>query len=77
VAYIQFVKSREKLTLFGVFSLSKTLAGPHWYFPGDSGGPIILPGVTPEEDVQVGIVSWYVTCVDTYKKRMKCDIDFI
>jgi hypothetical protein len=28
--------------------------------PGDSGGPIILPGKTPEEDVQVGIISWYV-----------------
>lgn len=30
--------------------------------PGDSGGPIILPGDTPEEDVQVGVISWYVPC---------------
>lgn len=36
-------------------------------FPGDSGGPIILPGQTPEEDLQVGIISWYVNQICDYK----------
>ncbi|KAG7367516.1 trypsin [Nitzschia inconspicua] len=31
---------------------------------GDSGGPVILPGATPEEDVQVGIISWGEDCAD-------------
>jgi secreted trypsin-like serine protease len=26
---------------------------------GDSGGPVILPGNSLMEDIQVGIVSWY------------------
>jgi secreted trypsin-like serine protease len=30
---------------------------------GDSGGPIILPGEDPRQHIQVGIISWYVTCV--------------
>mmetsp|Transcript_4522 Transcript_4522/g.8079 ORF Transcript_4522/g.8079 Transcript_4522/m.8079 type:complete len:348 (+) Transcript_4522:939-1982(+) len=29
---------------------------------GDSGGPLIVQGNSPEEDVQVGIVSWGVGC---------------
>jgi len=29
---------------------------------GDSGGPMILQGVAPEKDVQVGIVSWGWEC---------------
>jgi len=32
---------------------------------GDSGGPYILLGNTPEEDVQVGVVSWAVQCSKT------------
>lgn len=29
---------------------------------GDSGGPLIIKGDSPEEDVQVGIVSWGIGC---------------
>lgn len=29
---------------------------------GDSGGPLIIKGDTPEEDVQVGIISWGIGC---------------
>jgi secreted trypsin-like serine protease len=36
---------------------------------GDSGGPIIIPGLTPAEDVQVGIVSWYVRRRKTQKRQ--------
>lgn len=30
------------------------------YCSGDSGGPVFLQGQSPAEDIQVGIVSWYV-----------------
>jgi len=29
---------------------------------GDSGGPLILKGNSPEEDVQIGVVSWGIGC---------------
>ena len=29
---------------------------------GDSGGPLVIKGNTPEEDIQVGIVSWGIGC---------------
>jgi hypothetical protein len=29
---------------------------------GDSGSPLIIRGVTPEEDIQVGVVSWGLEC---------------
>jgi len=32
---------------------------------GDSGGPYIIMGNTPEEDVQVGVVSWAVNCASS------------
>mmetsp|Transcript_33047 Transcript_33047/g.80325 ORF Transcript_33047/g.80325 Transcript_33047/m.80325 type:complete len:572 (+) Transcript_33047:544-2259(+) len=31
---------------------------------GDSGGPVIVPGDTPADDIQVGIVSWGEDCAD-------------
>lgn len=31
---------------------------------GDSGGPLIIKGATPEDDVQVGIVSWGQGCAN-------------
>ena len=31
---------------------------------GDSGGPVIVPGSIPADDVQVGIVSWGEDCAD-------------
>jgi len=31
---------------------------------GDSGGPLIVQGNTPEEDIQVGIVSWGKRCAE-------------
>jgi trypsin len=33
---------------------------------GDSGGPLILMGDNPEEDVQVGLVSWGITCAGDF-----------
>lgn len=32
---------------------------------GDSGGPYIVLGSTPDEDVQVGVVSWAVNCASS------------
>lgn len=32
---------------------------------GDSGGPYIMMGDTPDEDVQVGVVSWAVNCANS------------
>lgn len=29
---------------------------------GDSGGPLIVPGETPEDDEQIGVVSWGIGC---------------
>ncbi|EJK54546.1 hypothetical protein THAOC_25819 [Thalassiosira oceanica] len=29
---------------------------------GDSGGPLVIKGNTPEEDIQVGVVSWGIGC---------------
>ena len=33
---------------------------------GDSGGPLILKGDTPDEDVQIGVVSWGISCAGNY-----------
>mmetsp|Transcript_18092 Transcript_18092/g.36442 ORF Transcript_18092/g.36442 Transcript_18092/m.36442 type:complete len:129 (-) Transcript_18092:104-490(-) len=33
---------------------------------GDSGGPLIVKGDSPEEDIQVGIVSWGSGCANNF-----------
>jgi secreted trypsin-like serine protease len=51
------IPKNETLTVFFVVFLL------HWYCNtsvGDSGGPLIARGNSPEEDLLVGIVSWYV-----------------
>lgn len=48
---------------------------------GDSGGPYIMLGNTPQEDVQVGVVSWAVECSKTefpmVGSRTSAAVDFI
>jgi len=48
---------------------------------GDSGGPYIVRGDSPEEDVQVGVVSWAVNCASAVfpmvGSRTSASVDFI
>jgi hypothetical protein len=44
---------------------------------GDSGGPIVVLGNTPEEDIQVGVVSWGGECGDPNKPGVYADVAYL
>lgn len=44
---------------------------------GDSGGPLIVLGETPEEDIQVGVVSWGEECASQEKPGVYADVAYL
>jgi len=44
---------------------------------GDSGGPLILLGVSPKDDIQVGIVSFGVECADADYPGVYAEISYL